>query len=409
MKKTVVTLLATLLALMLCAAAFAEFTQDPNDPYAVEYEADGEPIIIGNFAVLSGKSAANCVDYDRMLKATMKWINAHGGVNGRPVDFITYDSADSPEGAVKAVTRLIEDDDVKLILSDSQSADILAAMSVTEEAGIPMIGIGTGVSWTKCGGKYTFRSTTSGYTVYPSMIEALKMMGTKNCAFFYVENDLGQSANEWFNGENGALKAAGIEVTSISSYQKAENDFTGSLSAALADNPEAIVIINNGPNELGQFVKQARQQEFGGVIVTIENAANGQIPEVCGDLCTGLIFPSGGLVTTTLEAALTPKVREAEELYYNYFGEMCTGSAVLRSYDQAMVAAQALRTCGNVDDPDAIRDAILAIKGLTLAQGTYDFSAGDGDGLATCDIYMYNGTEKTVFDPDLCRKLLGME
>ena len=49
----------------------------------------------------------------------------------------------------------------------------------------------------------------------------------------------------------------------------------------------------------------------------------------------------------------------------------------------------------------------LAISGLTLTQGTYDFTAGDGDGLATCDIYMYNGTEKMLFDPDLCRQLLS--
>ena len=57
---------------------------------------------------LTGANAAggNCM-YNGMTLAR-DFVNSHGGINGRPIEFITYDDASTSEGAVKAVTRLIE-------------------------------------------------------------------------------------------------------------------------------------------------------------------------------------------------------------------------------------------------------------------------------------------------------------
>ena len=44
-------------------------------------------------------------------------INAQGGINGRKINFITYDDAYSPPKTVEQVRKLVESDEVLLLFN----------------------------------------------------------------------------------------------------------------------------------------------------------------------------------------------------------------------------------------------------------------------------------------------------
>jgi len=337
------------------------------------------------------------------INLAFDYINAHGGVNGRPLEYLCYDDASTPEGAVKAANRLIEQDEVALIIGSHLSPNVQASMPYTEKAGIPMIGLGTGLSWTKCGNEYTFRGTMSGYSLYPTILEEVVEIGDKKVAFFFAETDLGQSARDWFMGSEGFAKE-GVEVVAEVSYQKAESDFTGHIAKALAADPEAVVIIAAAGTETAQFIKQLRQQGFTGIVYGAESSSSAIITETAGDLANGLVFGVAAINTAAPEDGLTEGTRFVQKLYLETYGEPAPNDSPFRGWDAGFIVAEALRNVEDVEDPEEIRDALLNITNYVGVQGTFDYSAGDGDGLAKIGKYMIMDQKVVLYDLDAIKE-----
>ena len=390
-------LIALLLALAMIFSLAASDTPAEDKP-AEDKPASTEPIIVGGFLSLTGSSAAGGNAAYNGAMVAVNYVNENGGINGRPIELLMYDDASTPEGAVKAVNRLIEQDEVSVILGSHLSPNMLAAIPYLDEAGVPCVGLGTGLNWTKCGSEFAFRGTMSGYSLYPTMIEQLKETGDNNVAFFYAENDLGQAARTWFM--EGGFQDAGINVVSEVSYQKAESDFTGHIAKALAANPEAIVIIAAAGTETAQFIKQLRQQGFTGLVYGVENSSASIITETAGDLANGLVFAAAALNTPTPEEALSEETGMIMQLYLDTYGEVVPNDAPFRSWDAIMIIAEALKNVDDVDDPQAIRDAIVAITDYDGVQGHFDFSAADGDGLNAVNKFVIMDQKLKVFDAE---------
>src|ERR1041385_7545817 len=98
--------LAMTIATMSCGAALAQKKYDPG--------ASDTEIKIGNIMPYSGPASA----YGTIGKAQAAYfnkINAEGGINGRKINFVTYDDAYSPPKAVEQARKLVESDEVLLV------------------------------------------------------------------------------------------------------------------------------------------------------------------------------------------------------------------------------------------------------------------------------------------------------
>jgi len=70
-------------------------------------------------------------------------VNARGGINGKKLEPIVYDSQSKPTVAATLAQRLMLEDKVPLIVVASGSVDVLAIMEVTERAKIPVFVCGS--------------------------------------------------------------------------------------------------------------------------------------------------------------------------------------------------------------------------------------------------------------------------
>src|SRR5204863_9066077 len=98
----------TALAVAISAATTAQ-AQKRYDPGASDTE-----IKIGNIMPYSGPASAYGT-IGRAQAAYFNKINAEGGINGRRINFITYDDAYSPPKAVEQARKLVESDEVLLL------------------------------------------------------------------------------------------------------------------------------------------------------------------------------------------------------------------------------------------------------------------------------------------------------
>ncbi|HYG58268.1 MAG TPA: ABC transporter substrate-binding protein, partial [Symbiobacteriaceae bacterium] len=100
---------------------------------------DGDPIKIGHAVALTGDSSMWGQSEKNALDMEIEKINAKGGVMGRKLQLIAYDTRADATEAVNVAKRLINQDKVVAIIGPAQSGVSIAMSSVTEPSKVPFI------------------------------------------------------------------------------------------------------------------------------------------------------------------------------------------------------------------------------------------------------------------------------
>lgn len=357
---------------------------------------DAAPIKVGVYMPLTGSNAGSGTVQLQGIQMAFEEANAAGGINGRQLEIISYDSTGTSEGATKAATRLIENDGVQVVIGSFLSANILAVSELTENAKVLHVGAGTGATWTNCGLDYTYRATANGNLPVASAVSELVDCGYKSIALISVESDYGQSGHD---AVITACQNSGIEVKADITYQAADTDFTGVISKAFQSGAETVFVYGQG-EELALITKQLRLNGYEGLIFTVEGGANSEVLTVAGSASDGVVFSATYVVPDAPENGATELIREVLTKYYNQYGEMPFSDCFYRGYDEGSLVVEALRNAENPDSGESVKEAFKAISGLELLGGSFDFTAGTGDGLDQANQWMILDGKVQPFDKD---------
>ncbi|MBQ7215934.1 MAG: ABC transporter substrate-binding protein [Synergistaceae bacterium] len=367
---------------------------------SVQACAGNSAVKIGMYTPLTGNSAAAGETVRRAAEIAVDEINASGGINGAKIELIIYDDAGTTEGAVKAATRLIDLDEVSVIIGDYLSANMLATYPVTEDAKILQIGLGTASSWTNIGCKYLFRATAVASLPIKSFIQLMKQIGDKHIALITAESEYGQTGRRAMLEE---LKAQGIGVAADVTYQPSDTDFTGLIAKVMQEKPDGIVIYGVS-TELPQLMKQIRQQGYTDTVYTGECGSNSDFLAVTGEAANGLVFASAYFMPETPEGGTSEIQRRFLRAFYEKYHEMPYAESAFRAYDAVYLAAEALKNAEDITDGESIRNAFAAIDGCEGIGGVFNYTDESGDGLSTCNAYMILDGRVRRFDIEALRR-----
>lgn len=382
MKKILTVLLVAAMVFSVVTCAFAE---------------EKAPILVGCYMPLTGGSnAGSGVTEIRGMQMAIDAVNAEGGIDGRMIKLISYDSAGTTEGATKAATRLIEEDGVQVIAGSFLSSSVLAVSELTEKAKVLHVGTGTGATWTNIGLDYTYRATANGNLPVATMVDELVECGKKSIALISVASEYGQSGHDAVVAE---CAAKGIEVKADVVYQSADTDFTGVIMRVLTSGADTIVLYGLG-GELAMITKQLRQNGYEDLIFTIEGGANSEMFTVAGNAANGVVFAAAYVIPATPEEGATEMIRDVLGRFYEQYGEMPYSDCFYRGYDQMQLIIEALKNCENPDSGESIKDAFKSISGVELLGGTFDYTEGTGDGLKQANKWMILEDKIQVFDKE---------
>jgi len=223
--------LSTVLALSV-AASGAALAQKKYDPGATDTE-----IKIGNIMPYSGPASAYGV-IGKTEAAYFKKINAEGGINGRKINFISYDDAYSPPKTVEQARKLVESDEVLFIFNSLGTPPNSAIHKYMNSKKVPQLFVATGATkwndpknfpWTM-GWQPNYQSETQIYAKY-----ILKNMPNAKIAVMYQNDDYGKDYLKGLLDGLGAKKTMIIAEESFETSEPTIDSHIVKLKASGAD------------------------------------------------------------------------------------------------------------------------------------------------------------------------------
>ena len=134
MKRSIV-FLAVSLGLM--APAMAQKKYDPG--------ASDREIKIGNTNPYSGPASAYGT-IGKSIAAYFRMVNDHGGINGRKVNFVSYDDSYSPPKTVEMARKLVEQDEVLFVFQTLGTPSNTAIHQYMNMKKVPQMHVATGAT-----------------------------------------------------------------------------------------------------------------------------------------------------------------------------------------------------------------------------------------------------------------------
>src|SRR5665213_362848 len=219
--------------LVLAASSSGALAQKKYDTGATDTE-----IKIGNIMPYSGPASAYGV-IGKTEAAYFNKINAAGGINGRKINFISYDDGYSPPKTVEQARKLVESDEVLLIFNSLGTPPNTAIHKYMNSKKVPQLFIATGATkwndpknfpWTM-GWQPNYQSETQIYAKY-----LLKEMPGAKIAVLYQNDDYGKDYLKGLTDGLGA-KAASMIVAqeSFETTEPSVDDHIVKLKSSGAD------------------------------------------------------------------------------------------------------------------------------------------------------------------------------
>jgi len=323
----------------------------------------GDPIKIGVIQPLSGPVAASG-NFVRMgAEIARDWINARGGVLGRPIALLIEDNKSDPKEAATAAEKLIVKDKVPIIMGAWGSSMTLAAMPKLEEYGVPMVVETSSASTvTKRGNPWVFRISPPSEMEALGLEKYLKDLGIKKADFLAVNTDWGRGAVAAFGD---SLKRSGAGVGATEFMDQSATDMNAQITKIKGDNGDTL-FLTTSVEQITLVLKQAQEQRLARKIITTGGSSSpSQLIKQAGPAAEGtyhILF----FLPWFPEAMPDGKLAKAFVDEWNKRGFPFEGlTEGFRGYDGIVTAAEAIKLAGQTD-PKAVRDALWKVNIMGL-------------------------------------------
>src|SRR5215510_1734808 len=247
--------LSTALA-VIAASSSGALAQKKYDTGATDTE-----IKIGNIMPYSGPASAYGV-IGKTEAAYFKKINAEGGINGRKINFISYDDAYSPPKTVEQARKLVESDEVLFIFNSLGTPPNSAIHKYMNAKKVPQLFVATGATkwndakdfpWTM-GWQPNYQSESRIYAKY-----LLKEKPDAKIAVLFQNDDYGKDYLKGLKDGLGA-KAASM-IVAEESYETTEPSIDNHIVKLKSTGADVFVNVTT-PKFAAQAIKKIAETEW---------------------------------------------------------------------------------------------------------------------------------------------------
>jgi branched-chain amino acid transport system substrate-binding protein len=266
--------LAALLATLLASTAEAQKKYDPG--------ATDTEIKVGNIMPYSGPASAYAT-IGKTEAAYFNKVNSEGGINGRKVNFISYDDGYSPPKAVEQARKLVESDEVLLIFNPLGTPSNSAIHKYMNAKKVPQLFVSTGAA--KWNDPKNFPWTMGWQPNYPTEARIyaayiLKNYPGKTIGVLYQNDDFGK---DYVNGlREGLGDQAGKLILIEASYETSAPTVDSQVVQIKGANPDIFINITT-PKFAAQAIKKISELNWHPVhFLTNVSASIGSVMKPAG-------------------------------------------------------------------------------------------------------------------------------
>ncbi|OYU91649.1 MAG: branched-chain amino acid ABC transporter substrate-binding protein [Bradyrhizobiaceae bacterium PARB1] len=330
-------------ALLFAASATPSLAQKKYDTGASDTE-----IKLGNIVPYSGPASA----YGAVGKAQaayFKMINDKGGINGRKINYISYDDAYSPPKAVEQTRKLVESDEVLLMFSALGTPSNTAIHKYMNAKKVPQLFLATGATkwndpkhfpWTM-GYLPSYQSEGRIYAQY-----ILKEKPGAKVGVLYQNDDFGK---DYLKGLKDGFGDKASAVVIEDSYELTEPTVDSHIVKIKAANPDVVVIFAT-PKFAAQTIKKIAELAWKPtMIVPGVSVSVGQVLRPAGfENAQGLISAHYAKDATDPQWKDDPGMIAYKEFLAKYVPDgNPADSSLMTGYNIAETMAILLKQCGD--------------------------------------------------------------
>jgi branched-chain amino acid transport system substrate-binding protein len=348
---------------LLAATSTGALAQKKYDPGASDTE-----IKIGNIMPYSGPASAYGV-IGKTEQAYFNKINAEGGINGRKINFVSYDDGYSPPKAVEQARKLVESDEVLLIFNSLGTPSNSAIQKYMNAKKVPQLFVATGATkwndpkefpWTM-GWQPSYQSEGRIYAKY-----ILKEKPNAKIGILYQNDDYGKDYLKGIKDGLGA-KAASL-IIAEESYETSVPTVDSQIVALKSKGADVFISITT-PKFAAQSIKKVAELQWKPMfILNNVGASVGSVIKPAGYENSQDIISAAYLKDATDPQWKDDAGMKAFDAFLaKYFpeGNREDGSVIV-GYGVAQTMVEVLKACGDNLTRENVMKQAASIKDLQL-------------------------------------------
>lgn len=336
-----------------------------------------DTIKVGTFLAVTGPASFLGDPELKTLQMYIESINKSGGIDGKKIELVHYDTGGKAKEAVKFTKRLIQKDKVDVIIGGSTSGSSIAVMPLVEKDHVPFISLAGAVKIIDPVNKWVFKTPHTDRMAASRIFTDMQKRGIKKIALICGSGGFDKS------GREQSLELApeyGLTVVADETYGAKDTDMTTQLTKIRDTDAQAILNFGFGSGP-AIVTKNVRQLGITLPLYQSHGVASKKFIELAGDAAEGVRLPAAAL----LVAKDLSDDDEQKKVLLDYiqrfeaeYGAVSTFGG--HAYDGLFIALQAIDRA-NSTDPEKVRDEIEKTTHFVGTGGVFNMSATDHMGL----------------------------
>lgn len=337
-----------------------------------------EPIRIGSFLAVTGPAAFLGDPEKKTLELYVKRLNEEGGILGRKLELVVYDTGSNAKDAVTFVKRLIEQDKVDFIVGGTTTGETMAVVELVEQAGIPFISLAGASVIVEPVKKWVFKTPHSDRMAVQKVYADMKKEGVQKVGLIAGSGGFDKSCLA--NAQEQA-KNYGLTIVASEQYGADVTDVTPQLVNIRNAGAEAVLFCGFGAPSV-VVTKNFAQLGLKARLYHNHGSCSKQFVQGAGAAAEGVRLPCAALIVADQLPASDPQ-RAVTLAYIDtytkaYKEDVSTFGG--HAYDGLMLLVDAIRRAGTTDR-EKVRDAIERTHQFVGVDGIFTMTPTDHMGL----------------------------
>jgi branched-chain amino acid transport system substrate-binding protein len=269
--------------------------------------ANAQELLIGYLPSRAGPFATLSRTNEIAAQLAIDEINAAGGVSGKKLRLVSFDTGGKPDQAVVGLRKLAEDDKVMAIIGPLSSAECRVVFPAGERIGIVTMSMASSAPKLAEPFTYGMRNTSDEGYMFIKLMKTLqdKKYPTATAAIAYATDDVISKTM----GEAvlpNVMKQFGTTVKGSVTFQTQAFDLATQVSQ-LKGMPSDLIGVGSGPEPAVRLAQELRRQGVTGRIVAGSTVGDPELARHMGADGDGSVIPS------TFYAGTSPKAKQFDD------------------------------------------------------------------------------------------------
>ena len=310
-------------------------------------------------------------------------------IGGQKVEYIVLDDASDPTNAVTGVKKLISEYKVDALIGPTTTPAALAMLDFVAESRVPLVttvGSSSIILPLDDKRRWVFKTTQNDDLIAGALLEHMTAAGTKTVGFIGFNDPYGEN---WFKVFSAMAEKAGLKIIASERFNRTDQSVTGQALKVMTSKPDAVLIAaTGGPAVLPQTTLQ--EKGYKGRIYQTHGVATNDFIRIGGKAVEGTLMAGGPMLVAGDLVANNPIKAVAQGYIKAYEGKYGAGTMSTfgaNTYDAGLLLQKAIPEAlkkakpGSVEFRAALRDALEQSKEVVGAQGVFNMTAQNHNGM----------------------------